>query len=71
MEADTRSIAAICKCLSDENRLKILQTIGMEKRSVSQIVEYLDLSQQVLRDQLEAPVLREVLDHKDQAEILT
>ncbi len=52
LEADTRAIAAICKCLSDENRLKILQTIGLEKRSVSQIVEYLELSQPLISHHL-------------------
>ncbi|HKI49232.1 MAG TPA: metalloregulator ArsR/SmtB family transcription factor [Desulfobacteria bacterium] len=52
MESDTRAIAAICKCLSDENRLRILQTIGLEKRSVSQIVEYLELSQPLISHHL-------------------
>ncbi len=52
MKADTRAIAAICKCLSDENRLRILQTIGMEKKSVSQIVEYLELSQPLISHHL-------------------
>ena len=52
MEIDNRPIAAICKCLSDENRLKILQTIGLEKKSVSQIVEYLELSQPLISHHL-------------------
>lgn len=52
MKIDTKSIAAICKCLSDENRLKILQTIGMEKKSVSQVVESLDLSQPLISHHL-------------------
>lgn len=52
MNADTRAIAAICKCLSDENRLRILQTIGIEKRSVSQIVECLELSQPLISHHL-------------------
>ena len=45
MELLNKPIAAICKSLADENRLRILQTIGREKKSVSQIVEALDLSQ--------------------------
>ena len=45
MELFFRPVAVICKCLSDENRLRILQTIGIDKKSVSQIVEELELSQ--------------------------
>lgn len=47
-----RPIAAICKCLSDENRLRILQAIGREKKSVSQIVEELSLSQPLVSHHL-------------------
>jgi DNA-binding transcriptional ArsR family regulator len=52
LEINTKPVAAICKCLSDENRLKILQTIGMEKKSVSQVVESLDLSQPLISHHL-------------------
>lgn len=52
LKIDTRPISAICKCLSDENRLRILQTIGREKKSVSQIVEYLELSQPLVSHHL-------------------
>lgn len=47
-----KPIAAICKSLADENRLRILQTIGREKKSVSQIVEALDLSQPLVSHHL-------------------
>jgi DNA-binding transcriptional ArsR family regulator len=48
----TRPVAAICKCLSDENRLRILQSIGRSKKSVSQIVEELELSQPLVSHHL-------------------
>lgn len=47
-----RPVAVICKCLSDENRLRILQAIGTDKKSVSQIVEELELSQPLVSHHL-------------------
>jgi len=47
-----RPVAVICKCLSDENRLRIMQTIGTDKKSVSQIVEELELSQPLVSHHL-------------------
>jgi len=47
-----RPIAAICKSLADENRLRILLTIGEQQKSVSQIVEELDLSQPLVSHHL-------------------
>ena len=52
MDVFIRPIAAICKCLSDENRLRILQTIGTDKKSVSSIVEELELSQPLVSHHL-------------------
>lgn len=52
MELFHRPIAAICKCLSDENRLRILKTIGNDKKSVAQIVEELELSQPLVSHHL-------------------
>ncbi len=52
MELFFRPVAVICKCLSDENRLRILQTIGTDKKSVSQIVEELELSQPLVSHHL-------------------
>ena len=52
MQLFTRPVAAICKCLSDENRLRILQSIGRSKKSVSQIVEELELSQPLVSHHL-------------------
>jgi DNA-binding transcriptional ArsR family regulator len=48
----TRPIAAICKSLADENRLRILLAIGNDKRSVSQIVESTRLSQPLVSHHL-------------------
>ncbi len=47
-----KPIAAICKSLADENRLRILLTIGNEKKSVTQIVEALGLSQPLVSHHL-------------------
>ncbi|MEW6326493.1 MAG: ArsR/SmtB-type metalloregulator TsoR [Thermodesulfobacteriota bacterium] len=47
-----RPLSAICKALSDENRLRILMAIGSEKKSVSQIVEELGLSQPLVSHHL-------------------
>jgi DNA-binding transcriptional ArsR family regulator len=52
LELFHRPIAAICKCLSDENRLRILKAIGDDKKSVSQIVEELELSQPLVSHHL-------------------
>ena len=52
MDVLIRPIAAICKSLADENRLRILQTIGQGKKSVSQIVEALELSQPLVSHHL-------------------
>ena len=46
------SAAFLAKSLSDENRLRILLTIGGEKKSVSQIVEELGLSQPLVSHHL-------------------
>jgi DNA-binding transcriptional ArsR family regulator len=52
MELMNKPIAAICKCLADENRLRILQILGREKKSVTQIVEALELSQPLVSHHL-------------------
>jgi len=48
----TKPIAAICKSLGDENRLRILLAIGDDKKSVSQIVEATGLSQPLVSHHL-------------------
>jgi DNA-binding transcriptional ArsR family regulator len=48
----TRPIAAICKSLADENRLRILLAIGHDKKSVSQIAESTRLSQPLVSHHL-------------------
>ena len=52
MDVLIKPIAAICKSLADENRLRILLTIGREKKSVSQIVEDTGLSQPLVSHHL-------------------
>lgn len=47
-----KPIAAICKSLADENRLRILIAIGNSKKSVSQIVEMVGLSQPLVSHHL-------------------
>ena len=47
-----QSAAFLAKCLSDGNRLRILQLISGERRSVSKIVEELDLSQPLVSHHL-------------------
>ena len=47
-----KPIAAICKSLADENRLRILLAIGNSKKSVSQIVEMVGLSQPLVSHHL-------------------
>ena len=52
MDVLIKPIAAICKSLADENRLRILLTIGRDKKSVSQIVEDTGLSQPLVSHHL-------------------
>jgi DNA-binding transcriptional ArsR family regulator len=52
LELLIKPIAAICKSLADENRLRILLAIGNDKRSVSQIVETTGLSQPLVSHHL-------------------
>ena len=47
-----KPIAAICKSLADENRLRILLAIGDDRKSVSQIVDMLGLSQPLVSHHL-------------------
>src|SRR4030042_5811173 len=47
-----RPLSAICKALSDENRLRILGALGSGKKSVSQLVEELGLSQPLVSHHL-------------------
>lgn len=46
------SIAILAKTLSDENRLRILLSVGKGKKSVSRVVEELDLSQPLVSHHL-------------------
>lgn len=46
------TIAVLAKSLSDENRLRILLCVGNGKKSVSRIVEELDLSQPLVSHHL-------------------
>lgn len=46
------SISVLAKCLADANRLRILQLIGEGRKSVSAIVEALDLSQPLVSHHL-------------------
>ena len=52
MDLALRPIASICKILSDENRLRLLLAIRDEKKSVSQLVEELGLSQPLVSHHL-------------------
>ncbi len=52
MDLLIKPIAAICKSLADENRLRILLAIGDAKKSVSQIVETVGLSQPLVSHHL-------------------
>jgi ArsR family transcriptional regulator, zinc-responsive transcriptional repressor len=49
---DLTSAAFVAKSLSDENRLRILLFLGNGKKSVSQIVEGLNLSQPLISHHL-------------------
>ncbi len=52
MDLALRPIATICKILSDENRLRLLLAIRGEKKTVSQLVEELGLSQPLVSHHL-------------------
>ena len=47
-----QTAAFLAKCLSDENRLKILLCVGKGKKSVSAVVEELNLSQPLVSHHL-------------------
>lgn len=49
---DLASAAFLAKSLADENRLRILLCLGQDKKSVSQIVEALNLSQPLISHHL-------------------
>ena len=51
-EKDLASAAFLAKSLADENRLRILVCLGNGKKSVSQIVEGLNLSQPLISHHL-------------------
>lgn len=52
LDAELSSAASLSKCLSDENRLRILLSLKNGKKSVSQIVEELHLSQPLVSHHL-------------------
>jgi DNA-binding transcriptional ArsR family regulator len=52
MDVLIKPVAAICKSLADENRLRILLALGGDRKSVSQIVELLGLSQPLVSHHL-------------------
>jgi len=52
MEMRLNSLAFLAKSLSDANRLRILLCVGNGKKSVSQIVEELNLSQPLVSHHL-------------------
>lgn len=47
-----KAVAFLAKCLSDENRLRILLCVSNGKKSVSSIVEELNLSQPLVSHHL-------------------
>lgn len=49
---DFKTVAFLAKCLSDENRLKILFSISRGKKAVGSIVEELGLSQPLVSHHL-------------------
>jgi len=51
-DGECRSVAFLAKCLSDENRLKILLCISRGKKAVGSIVEELGLSQPLVSHHL-------------------
>lgn len=52
MDIALRPIASVCKVFSDENRLRLVLAIGNGKKSVSQLVEELGLSQPLVSHHL-------------------
>jgi DNA-binding transcriptional ArsR family regulator len=52
MDFPLKPIASLCKILSDENRLRLLLAMRSEKKSVSQLVEELGLSQPLVSHHL-------------------
>jgi hypothetical protein len=44
VDGNFKTLAFVAKALSDENRLRILLSVSYGKKSVSSIVEHLDLS---------------------------
>lgn len=51
-DMNLQTTAFLCKCLADENRLRILFCVSKEKKSVSAIVEELQLSQPLISHHL-------------------
>ncbi len=51
-DQEFQTVAFLAKCLSDENRLKILFCISRGKKAVGSIVEELDLSQPLVSHHL-------------------
>ena len=52
LEDYLQTVAFVAKCLADENRLRILLCVNNEKKSVSSIVEELNLSQPLVSHHL-------------------
>lgn len=59
---DARRLQHLFQTLGDANRLKIIKFIGHKERSVSEIVEALDLSQPLVSHHLRILREREILD---------
>ncbi|MFH1216572.1 MAG: metalloregulator ArsR/SmtB family transcription factor [Pseudomonadota bacterium] len=51
-EINLQTLTFLAKCLADENRLRILFCVSKEKKSVSRIVEELELSQPLISHHL-------------------
>lgn len=51
-EINLQTLAVLAKCLADENRLRILFSVSKGKKSVSRIVEELNLSQPLVSHHL-------------------
>ncbi len=51
-EINPQTLAFLARCLADENRLRILFCVSKEKKSVSTIVEELQLSQPLISHHL-------------------
>ncbi|MCB2183086.1 MAG: metalloregulator ArsR/SmtB family transcription factor [Desulfobulbaceae bacterium] len=51
-EMNLQTLVYLAKCLADENRLRILFCVSKEKKSVSTIVEELQLSQPLISHHL-------------------